>query len=361
METARTVTGDVPLSDLGITLPHEHLIFDLSNKLIADDKTLPGRNGDRSAIESRRMRAEMTMENLWWMRSFPQPTSSAATNYRVSDVDLIVEETQRFADRGGGTIVDPTAFRMGRDPHALRTIVNRTGLNVIAGTGYYLPSSYPSDMAEKSAEDIAADIISDVENGIDGTRIRAGVIGEIGATAGYANHPVEQTSFRGAAIAQQKTDAPITVHPPYFFQEGHDILDTLEDAGADLENVIMGHMDGTIRDDDALEYHRSIANRGPFLEFDVFGRSGYRPSFDSSWPLDGDRIRHISRLLDNYADQILISQDVCAKTHLTRYGGFGYDYILRAIVPRLEKRGFSKSQIDQILIHNPADAIAFSG
>jgi len=300
------------------------------------------------------------MENLWWMRSFPQPTSPAAANYRLGDVDLVVKEAQRFAAGGGGTIADPTGFGMGRDPAALREITHRTGLNVVVGTGYYLPSTYPSDMAEKSAEDIAADVVSDVEGGIGESRVRAGVIGEIGATNGYVDHPIEQKSFRGAAIAQQETGAPITVHPPYFFQEAQDILDTLEDAGADLENVVMGHMDGTVRDDNALEYHRSIAKRGPFLEFDVFGRSGYRPSFDANWPLDEDRIQHIARLVDDHGERILVSQDVCAKTHLTTYGGFGYDYILRAIVPRFQKRGVSEEQIDRLLVDNPADALAFS-
>lgn len=360
MTTARTVTGDVSVGELGITLPHEHLIFDLSNKLAAGDETLPGQSDDLSAVDARRLRANVTMENLWWMRTFPQSTSPAAANYRISDVELAVEETQRFAARGGGTIVDVSGFGMGRDPDALREIAHRTGLDIIAGTGYYLPSSYPADIENKSAEDIAMDIVLDVEDGIGETRIRAGIIGEIGATNGYADHPTEQTSFRGAAIAQQQTGAPITVHPPYFFQEAHDILDTLEDAGANLENVIMGHMDGTIRDSNAVEYHRSIAERGPFLEFDVFGRSGYRPSFDANWPLDEDRIQHISRLLDHHDERILVSQDVCAKTHLTTYGGFGYDYILRAIVPRFRKRGVTEDQIDQLIVENPADALAFS-
>lgn len=360
MPNVTTVAGDIPADQLGITLPHEHLILDLSSKLAAGDETLPGQRHERSAVESERLSADVTMENLWWMRSFPQPTSPAIANYRLGDVKTAVEEARRFAVRGGGTIVDVSGFGMGRDPDALREIAHRTGLNVIAGTGYYLPSTYPPDMGEKTEREIADEIVSDVEDGIGDTRIRAGIIGEIGATNGFTDHPNERKSFRGATIAQQETGAPITVHPPYFFQEAHDILDVIEDAGGDLNNVIVGHMDGTIRDDDALEYHRSIADRGPYLEFDVFGRSGYRPSFDANWPLDEDRIRHIDALVDDYGDQLLVSQDVCAKTHLTKYGGFGYDYILRAIVPWMRKRGVSDDRIDTLLIDNPAKALGFS-
>lgn len=349
MRSVTTVTGDVTPDELGITLPHEHLLFDLNNRI--------DRDADRTATEMRRLDAPVTLENIWWMQDKPQPTSVALDNRRVTDVDLAVEEAQRFAHLGGGTIVEPNGYGMGRDPRGLQQIAHRTGLNVVAGCGYYLPSSYPPDMDQKSAEDIAEDIVADAEEGIGETDVRPGVIGEIGSTQGYADHDLEQRSYKGAAIAQQETGLPITVHPPYFFQEAHAILDTLEDAGADLENVIMGHLDGTIPDDDALEYHRSLGDRGVYLEFDTFGRAGYRPAFDAVWPLDEARIDHLAALQETHPDQILLSQDICKKVHLTSFGGFGFDYILRSVVPRLRRRGFTETDVERLLESNPASAL----
>lgn len=300
------------------------------------------------------------MENLWWMRSFPQPSSPSLKNRRRDDVETRIEEVERFKDHGGQTIVDPTRFTSGRDPHAYQKISRRTGLNIIIGAGYFFETTHPPDMDAKTAESIADEIVSEIEDGIGNTNVRPGVI-KIGASHPFSDHENEQKSFRGAAIAQQQTGVPITIHPPYFYKEVHELLDVLEDAGANLNNVIVGHLDGTIREDDSLEYHASIGDRGVFLEFDAFGTTGYRPMFDKSWPIDEDRVIQIRNLFqEGYEDQILVSQDIFRKTELTKYGGYGYDYILRDIVPLFKKRGLSETDVDNILTTNPASALSLS-
>ena len=40
-----------------------------------------------------------------------------------------------------------------------------------------------------------------------------------------------------------------------------------------------------------------------------------------------------------FGDRLLLSQDVFLKIMLTRYGGFGYGYILKHFVPRLKRHG----------------------
>lgn len=246
---------------------------------------------------------------------------------------------------------------MGRDPVALREISRRTGVNVVMGTGYYVPNTYPDDMDDKSAEDIAEEIVADVREGYEKTGIRAGVIGEIGTTPGFRNNELERRSIRAAAMAQGRTGAPITVHSTIFTQEGHDILDTLENAGADLGNVILGHMDATIRDDDGLEYHRSLAERNAYVEFDLFGHEWYFPSADRVLPPDEDKIRHVMALFNECPNRILLSQDVCMKINLTAYGGFGYDHLLRNIAPRFRRKGFDEGDLRTLLVSNPRSAL----
>jgi phosphotriesterase-related protein len=359
MGTVVSVEGTVSADSIGITLPHEHLVADVGLALDGDDRVLPADRSQLSVTARRRLKEPVTLSNLWWLRGFPQPQGLSLDNYRLDDPDVVTSEVARFTDMGGGTIVDVSNFGLGRDPEALRRIANRTDVTVVAGTGHYIRSAHPVDMNERSVDEIAARMRRDIEHGIDNTAVRAGVIGEIGTSAGYESHPNERKSVRAAAAAQQETGALVTLHAPFFDKEAHTILDDLEDAGADLSNVAVGHLDGTIRDDDGFDYHGSLADRNVYLEFDCFGKSGYRPSFDRSWPLDEDRVEHIRRLFDaGYADQILVSQDVFKKSELTAYGGHGYANVLRSVVPLLRARDFSVTDIDRLLVDNPAVALS---
>ena len=51
--------------------------------------------------------------------------------------------------------------------------------------------------------------------------------------------------------------------------------------------------------------------------------------------------------------QLLISQDVCFKTSLRRFGGTGYSHFLENIIPNLKTLGLKDSSIKNILINNP--------
>lgn len=348
-----TVTGEVPAEQLGVTLPHEHLLVDIS--VWADEE-----GARRSITQRKRAEAEVTLENRWWMRTDRAFDSASRKNWRLDERDLAVKEANRFVHAGGTTLVDvtPMSKGLGRDPVALREIAHETGLNVVAGTGHYVRHAHPPKVERQSAEDIAEDIVSDLTEGMVGTDIRAGIIGEIGTSHGFTDNQNERKSVRAAALAQQETDVPITIHPPFFYKEAHDVLDVLQDAGADLENVIVGHLDCALRLEGAYDYYRSIADRGAFVQFDTFGRTGYHAAFDQSYPLDADRIDMIRRLFDTSCEsQILVSQDVCKKIHLTQYGGIGYDYILRDIVPRFRRSGFSDEDIGRLLVRNPKRAL----
>jgi len=50
----------------------------------------------------------------------------------------------------------------------------------------------------------------------------------------------------------------------------------------------------------------------------------------------------------------MLAHDVCLKMQLKRFGGFGYDHILRSCVKMLQNRGVTPAQIDEMLVKNPA-------
>ena len=64
--------------------------------------------------------------------------------------------------------------------------------------------------------------------------------------------------------------------------------------------------------------------------------------------------RAIRSLVDmGLVDRLLLSQDVFLKIMLTRYGGFGYGYILKHFIPRLARHGVDRAIVDRMLIDNP--------
>jgi phosphotriesterase-related protein len=250
---------------------------------------------------------------------------------------------------GGRTIVDLTTRSIGPFAGQLAEIARASGLNIVAGTGFYVARSHPDWVGRATVEELADFMLKEVLVGIDDTSVRAGVIGEIGTSSPMTDD--EAKVLRAAVVVQRQTGLAVNVHLPIFHREGHNVLDLLDKAGADVGRVVLSHLDESM---DA-PYIRSLAERGAFVELDTFGSE---LSFDESGehePSDWERIRLLLELLDaGLADRLLISQDVCNKIHLLHYGGYGYAHLLRTIVPRLKARGVDDTVIDRLLVKNPA-------
>jgi phosphotriesterase-related protein len=107
-----------------------------------------------------------------------------------------------------------------------------------------------------------------------------------------------------------------------------------------------------------LAYHRALAARGCYVEYDTCGTEIYAPGGGGVPPfwtaLDLTRARAIARLFEEgFGDRILISQDVFTKIQLIRYGGFGYGHILRDFQHRLREVGLDDRAVRQLLEENP--------
>lgn len=331
-----TVTGPVPASDLGVTLVHEHLIVDLRCYWSPEDD--PG-----IAFEP------LTVDSLGRFRASP---FAARDNLRIDDPRTLVEEINRFANAGGGTIVDVTPPGIGRDPRALEWLAVQTGINVIAGCGYYIRESHPPGMTARSREELADEMVRDLTVGIDRTSIRAGVIGEIGVATSPMD-PTERLVLEAAAAAQAQTEAGIVVHSAPGPESPFEVAEVLESAGADMTRVVHSHVDERFRGDVTL--YQQLAAFGSNLAFDTFGRELYYAARQKQHPTDAERIDALLDVLEaGLIDNVLLAQDICLKHELATHGGHGYDHVLRAIVPRLVDRGVSESEMDQMLRKNPA-------
>lgn len=334
--TVMTVLGPIPVEAMGVTLMHEHILLDTSSWW------------KRPCCASEIAIAEqpVSMEILGELRMNPFLNRD---NCFLLDVDLALSELNRFADLGGHTVVDPTCFGIGRDPQALARISRRTRLNVVMGSGYYLEASHPDDVKHMDVDAIARQIVEDVGGGDEQPEYRAGLIGEIGVSKDFTE--AERKSLRGAARAARITGVPLSIHLPGWERRGHEVLDVVEEEGADLRHTILCHMNPSFDD---VAYQSSLADRGAFLEYDMIGMDYYYADQRAQSPSDEENARAIVRLVDKgYGDRVLLSQDVFLKMMLTRFGGFGYGYILRHFVPRLKRHGLDQATIDLLMKTNP--------
>lgn len=332
----QTVLGPIPIEAMGVTLMHEHLLCDVSNW--HHPPVTPERLYLRDAPVTPSIYGELRMDPF-----VNRP------NLRLDDVAVAAEEAGQFATLGGQTILDPTCRGIARDPVGLAAIARQTGLHIVMGCGYYLESSHPPHVADMTVEAIAAEIVADLTVGVGEPPIRAGFIGEIGVSAAFTL--AEQKVLRGAAQAQVTTGHPLMVHLPGWERHGHRVLDIAAAEGVDPHRVILCHMNPSWHDTD---YQTGLAERGAALEYDMIGMDYFYADQGVQCPSDEENAAAIAALIAaGHGDSLLLSHDVFLKMMLTRYGGFGYGYLLRHFVPRLLRHGVSPAWIDRLLIDTP--------
>ena len=355
---AQTVLGPIAAERLGMTMPHEHLFVDVTCMF-----DLP-----REATERARAYQPFTLENAGWIR---YNYFRHYDNLLLIDEETTCNEVELFKRAGGNTSVEVTTPGIGRDPLALARVARATGINVIMSTGYYVAPTHPSAVKTQNEEEIACWMIAEIRDGAclesgagsaqdweaetHKTGIRAGII-KVGAT--YPLTREEKKVLRAAAEAQRETGAAITVHVGRHDRSAHEIVEVLTAARAELERVVLDHLDLRVEHLTTLD---DLARTGCYLEFDLFGHEiSYYPLTKRDMPSDAQRLDILAHVRElGCIERVLISQDICTKHRLVRYGGHGYGYICGCVVPRMRERGFSEQQIETILVKNPARVLAF--
>lgn len=337
----RTVLGDIPGQDLGFTQTHEHLLIDHAMPLPAG----------ATASERRVDNAPIILSNYYETRRH-----HTSEDVRLRSIDDAVEEVGHYVQRGGNSIVDATSIGIGRDPQGLAEISRRTGANVIMGAGYYTKDYHDEELAEQTETEIASHIVDDIQLGANDTRIRSGIIGEIGLS--WPHHPVEEMVLRAACQAQRETGAAVLIHPGRDSRSPARAIDITTECGVDANRVIMSHVERTIFSTQGM---RRLADTGCYVEFDLFGQeSSYYSLSPIDMPNDATRVDYIVDLIEHGSlDKILIAQDTCHKTNLSKYGGEGYTHILDHVLPLMRRKGMTETQIDTITVSNSRKALEF--
>ena len=187
---------------------------------------------------------------------------------------------------------------------------------------------------------------SEINNGIKGTAVKPGIIGEVGIS--WPITDAEKRSLLASAEAQIQTQTPVMIHPGMDSKAPFEILRIFQEAGGDARRVVIAHLDRTILRNEILV---ELGTTGVFLEYDFFGSEiSYMPPYMS----DAQRIEKIIHLIsEGFGDRILISHDVHACHCLTKFGGPGFSHIQDYAVPKMLLRGIAQTDIDKMLVSNP--------
>lgn len=334
----QTVRGLIAPGALGPTLMHEHVLIDLNP---------PVRRGP---TPGRTIRPEDFFDLRW---GAVQDTFA----FRLDDPALATTELALLRAEGGGAVVDLTNGGLCPDPQALAAISAASGVHIVMGSGHYTNDYQDPANAGRSAEDFAREMIGQIEDGAWGTPVCAGILGEIGCQSPWTDQ--EKRVLQGALLAQAETGATINVHPGRDPDQPAEVAAFVRAAGADPARVVLSHIDRTIFDTDRL---LRLADSGCVLEFDLFGwvEGNYFPNPAVDLPNDPERLKLLRLLIGHgHLERLTISHDLCMRTRLRRYGGHGYGHILRNVVPLMRRRDFDETEIDALLVGNPARLLTF--
>lgn len=341
-----TVTGPVSTDELGFTLVHEHLFIDATRDTDEENNLL----NDPELTFQELMRyknaggvtlVDQTNGGLRGTKDIR--TDSVSREYLVHADSLLRSYDEPWNVYHNKALIAPD-FLPVKHPIAVRDMAERTGLNIILGSGWYRETYYWPYVHQTPTEQIAEDIERELTEGIDGTDVKAGIIGEIGCRRPWIS-AAEERMLRAAARAHKKTGATIAtscLRGP----SGLDQLDILEEEGVDLRRVIVGyaHMYPN------ADYHAEMARRGAFISFEHQGSKK-----EHQQRKEMTLVREIVE--KELTSHLLFSHDVCQRSMYSSYGGAGYDYIPTKLLGALEETGLTEEQFQQIMVDNPRRAL----
>ncbi len=307
MGYVQTLLGPVPPEELGQTYVHEHLL---------------------------------TRPPLWRIKEDP--------DYVLDSQEKMLVELSLFRAAGGQSLVDCTAIDYGRDAAAFLAVARKTDVHLVALTGFNRGDYGESWVRDSSTPQLTDLILRDLQEGMDGTAARAGLI-KFG-TSYNVILPVEDRFIRAAAKAQRATGAPVITHTTRGTM-GLEQIDLFAAAGGDVHRLALSHLDQNLD----FWYLRQIADRGAFILFD--GPSKVKYATDEA------RVTMLKRLVDaGFEDQILISGDMGRRSYLKAYGGGpGFEYLLGQFAPRLQAEGFTDALVGKFFTANPQRFLTIGG
>ena len=310
MAAVNTVLGPVDSADLGFTLSHEHL----GTNAAGIRQTYP-EFFDREGVKEQ----------------------------------AIAELTEAYHE-GVRTILDVSTIDLGRDVLLMEEVSRASGVQIVAATGSHL--AVPRPFGDVSPDVIASLYVRELEEGIEGTGIKAGIIKVASDRGGIT--PPQEVVLRAAGRTSNQTGARISTHTWSPERIGEQQVRILKEEGVDMNLVYVGHSN----DDTDMDYLLGLLDEGVWLGLDRYpgGRTPGTPDWEG-------RTEVVKKLIDaGHTNRIMLSHDYSVPK--ARHGAEvqaerrsanpdGYLFITRHVLPRLKELGASDQDIQQIMVENP--------
>lgn len=314
MDIFRTVLGDLPISKMGFTYSHEHIVIEDSY------------------------------------------ITAANPEFLLNDTALITKELQAFYAAGGRTVVDTMPSNCGRNVLKLADVSRASKVQIIVPTGIHLEVYYPENhwRYTYSEDELTRLFIADIEEGIDEfdysgpfvkrTKHKAGLIKLATGDEVFTKH--QEKIFNAVVNAHLETGAPILTHTNYGRQALEQAL-LFKKLGAKVEHIVLSHVDRAKE----VDYNRAVLDTGVRVEYDsAFRWKNPEPNYT---------LNLLKELLPEYHKQITMGMDMAKNTYWKSYGGSpGLNFLIETI-PAFLKKNKMEEYLDFIFHENPRRLFAF--
>jgi phosphotriesterase-related protein len=297
--------GPLGAHRLGLTLMHEHLLVDF----VGADQVSPSRYDAQQAF------------------------------------DIILPHLEKARAAGCETLVECTPAYLGRDVRLLMRLSAASGLNILTNTGYYGAAKdkhLPKHAFSESAEHLAARWIREVEQGLDGTDVKPAFM-KIGVDEAPLSE-IDAKLVQAAARTARATGLPIASHTT-----------TGAAAMAELELLDRGNVPSSAfiwvhaHNERDPRFHTRAAKAGAWVEFDGLS--------DTSVERHLELVRHMKA--EGLLGRVLVSHDA-GWFHVGEPGGGRFrpfDTLFTKFIPALLTAGFTKDDVQTLLVENPRRAL----
>jgi phosphotriesterase-related protein len=316
MATVETVTGRIDVDDLGLTLIHEHFF------------------------------------------SSDEAVSAQWPHVRDHDreFELALESAEAVKGHGVKTVVEPTAMLLGRDIRTSQRLAQESGIQVVACTGIYTYDHLPQFLLNRTEDFIAELFVHDIEQGIQGTDVKAAFI-KCAADEPGVNERIEKV-HRAAARASLRTGRPIMAHSRPASDTGPRQVEIFLEEGVAPEKIQIAHTGDT----DDLDYIQRLLDQGVWIGMDRYG-------IDLFLPTDRRNATVLELLKRGYAERMFLSQDfdIPIANGLDWYppevvdqlqaagaaSDWSMTFLFEGVIPALKDGGMTDEQLDTMLVENP--------
>lgn len=301
LDQINTVQGPIDLSELGISLTHEHIMSNYGKGI-----------NETSNYDSIRL------------------------------FDQVIPYLKNLRSLGVNSIFDCTTEYFGRRVDLLKMISDSTDIRIITNTGFYGAAGdryIPEFAYRASARSISEIWIDEFENGIKGTDIRPGFI-KLAFDDGRPPSDIDKKLLEAGILTHLSTGLTLAVHTGNNMEALELQMQLLRDNDIHPSAWIWTHAN-KVGDDTVLI---GLAAKGAWISLDGANESNIN-----------EYIRKIDLFKqNNLLHKVLLSHDG---------NGFpgggpirGFEAIFESLIPEMLTNGFTEDDIHQILVRNPKEA-----